>query len=106
VRLHVDWFAREVHPWDHDLPLERQAELFAEQCLEDVDAAIFRLFEELPEVGVIDMSVFDRGSNTKIIKDVVSRENARTSEGLSLGMRLNAIGVNYRRSNLRFESIS
>jgi hypothetical protein len=40
VGLRVEWFARDVHPWDRDLPERRKAELFAQQCLEDVDAAI------------------------------------------------------------------
>ena len=105
VHLRVEWFARDVHPWDRDLSQERQAELFAQQCLEDVDAAIPRLFKELPEIDVVEIGVVDRESNAKIITGVIDRESARASAGLSLGMRLNAIGVNYRLSNLRLEPI-
>ena len=105
VHLRVEWFARDVHPWDRDLSKERQAELFTQQCLEDVDAAIPRLFKELPEIDVVEIGVLDRESNAKIITGVVNRENARASADLSLAMRLNAIGVNYRRSNLRLEPI-
>jgi hypothetical protein len=105
VHLRVEWFARDVHPWDRDLSKERQAELFTQQCLEDVDAAIPRLFNELPEIDVVEIGVLDRESNAKIITGVVNRENARASADLSLAMRLNALGVNYRRSNLRLEPI-
>jgi len=60
VGLRVEWFARDTHPWDRDLPERRQAELFAQQCLEDVDAAIPRLFEGLPEIEVLEISVLER----------------------------------------------
>jgi hypothetical protein len=105
VHLQVEWFARDVHPWDRDLSKDRQAELFIQQCLEDVDAAIPRLFNELPEIDVVEIGVLDRESNAKIITGVVNRENSRASADLSLAMRLNALGVNYRRSNLRLEPI-
>jgi hypothetical protein len=105
VHLRVEWFARDVHPWDRDLPQGRQSELFTQQCLEDVDAAIPRLFKELPEIDEIEIRVLDRESNAQIITGVINRENARVSAGLSLGMRLNALGVNYRRSNFRLEPI-
>jgi len=106
VHLRVEWFARDVHPWDRDLSKERQAELFAQQCLEDVDAAIPRLFHELPELDVVEIGVLDRESNAKIITGVVNRESALASAGLSLRMRLNALGVNYRGINLRLEPIA
>ena len=105
VHLRVEWFARDVHPWDRDLSKERQAELFTQQCLEDVDSAIPRLFKELPEIDEIEIRVLDRESNAQIITGVINRENARASAGLSLGMRLNALGINYRRCNLRLEPI-
>src|SRR5215831_3920910 len=105
IHLRVEWFARDVHPWDRDLPQGRQSELFTQQCLEDVDAAIPRLFKELAEIDEIEISVLDRESNAQIITGVIKRENARASAGLSLGMRLNALGINYRRCNLRIEPI-
>jgi hypothetical protein len=71
-----------------------------------VDAAILRLFKELPEIDVVEIGVLDRESNAKIITGVVNRESARASAGLPLGMRLNALGVNYRRNNFQLEPIS
>lgn len=34
-RLEIEWQARNIHPWDRDLPPARVARLFAEQCLDD-----------------------------------------------------------------------
>jgi len=105
VRLHVEWLARDVHPWDRHLPQERRAELFAHQCLEDVDAAIRRLLGKLPEVDVLEIAVFDPNSRAKIITGLIRRDDAVTPKRLALGMRLKAMGVAYRLSNLRFEPI-
>ena len=106
VGLQVEWFAREIHPWDPDLPERRKAELFAQQCLEDVDAAIPRLFERLPEIDVLEIGVLERTSQTRIIRGVVHRSDLAGQMDSSLGMRLKAIGVNYRRTDLRLEPIA
>jgi hypothetical protein len=105
VGLRVEWFARDVHPWDHDLPEKRKAELFAQQCLEDVDASIPRLFEQLPEIDVLEIKVLERASKSKIISGVIHRNNLDTQVGSSLGMRLKTIGINYRCTDLRLEPI-
>jgi hypothetical protein len=105
LRLHVEWLARDVHPWDRDLPERRQAELFAQQCLEDVDAAVPRLFEQLREIDVVEIGVFERGSKTRIIAGMIHRSDLVAQQGSSLGMRLRMIGINYRRDDLRFEPI-
>ena len=47
-RLEVEWQARDIHPWDQGIAPEEAAQRFAQQCLEDVDAAISSLFESLP----------------------------------------------------------
>jgi hypothetical protein len=104
-RLHVEWLARDVHPWDRDLPERRQAELFAQQCLEDVDAAIPRLFEQLPEIDVLEIGVLERGSRTRIIAGTIHRSDLVARQSSSLGMRLRMARINYRRTNLRFEPI-
>ncbi len=103
VGLQIEWFARDTHPWDRDLPDSRRAELFAQQCLEDVDAAIPRLFDRLPEVDVLEIGVLERSSQNRIIGGVVHRSNLAEHTDSSLGMRLKAIGVNYRRTDLRLE---
>jgi hypothetical protein len=104
--LRVEWFARDVHPWDSDLPERRKAELFAQQCLEDVDAAIPRLFEQLPEIDVLEIEVLERASKSKIIGGVVHRSDLDAQVGSSLGMRLKTIGINYRCADLRLEPIA
>ncbi len=106
VGLDVQWFARDVHPWDRDLPERRRAELFAQQCLEDVDAAIPRLFEQLPEIDVLEVGVLERGSKTKIVASVVRRSDLTGQGGSSLGMRLKTFGINYRCTDLRLEPIA
>jgi hypothetical protein len=106
MSVHVEWFARDVHPWDSDLPERRKAELFAQQCLEDVDAAIPRLFEQLPEIDVLEIEVLERASKNKIIGGVVHRSDLGAQVGSSLGMRLKTIGINYRCEDLRLEPIA
>jgi len=106
MRVRVEWFARDVHPWDSDLPERRKAELFAQQCLEDVDAAIPRLFEQLPEIDVLEIEVLERTSKSKIIGGVVHRSDLAAQVGSSLGMRLKTIGINYRCEDLRLEPIA
>jgi hypothetical protein len=105
VGLRVEWFARDTHPWDRDLPERRQAELFAQQCLEDVDAAIPRLFKGLPEIEVLEISVLERNSQSRIITGVVHRSDFAGCLDSSLGMRLKTIGLNYQCSGLRLEPI-
>ena len=106
VGLQVEWFARDIHPWDRDLPERRKAELFAQQCLEDVDAAIPRLFERLPEIDVLEIAVLERGSQKKIISGIVRRSDLAARIDSSLGMRLKTIGVTYRYTDLKLEPIA
>jgi hypothetical protein len=51
--LKLEWRARDIHPWNRDLPLAEQAELFSEQALQDTDVALIRLFRGLPEIEQI-----------------------------------------------------
>jgi len=52
--LKVEWRAREVHPWDRASASKQREFLLAEQSMADTDAALGRLFNELPEVDVIE----------------------------------------------------
>src|SRR5208282_3730896 len=106
MRVRVEWFARDVHPWDSDLPERRKAELFAQQCLEDVDAAIPRLFAQLPEIDVLEIQVLERSTQNKIIAGVVDRGDLAAQAGSSSGMRLKTIGINFRCTDLRLEPIA
>jgi hypothetical protein len=103
-RLEIRWRAREIHPWDRDLPRERQAAVFAELALADTEAAIMELFEALPHVDVIDLTVLEPESDRTMLAGTVSRPAAnRAGEGavgsrrlLSVKMRLSELGVQLR----------
>src|ERR1700733_13618975 len=90
TRLEIEWPARDIHPWDRGLlsPAQRAA-AFVEQSLADTEAAIYRLFEALPQIDAIALRVLDRITDTVIISGTVSRRAARArDEHLSIGMRL------------------
>jgi hypothetical protein len=95
--LKLEWRARDVHPWDRDLPLAEQAELFSRQALQDTDAALIRLFQGLPEIEEIEFQVLKPdGFGDVILTGAVDREKVLASERpLSLRMRLLNLGVTY-----------
>jgi hypothetical protein len=105
-RLEIEWQARDVHPWERDLPESRLTELFVEQCLDDTSAAIERLFCDLPEVEFIDFRVIDADSSAPIIYGSVGRSEAEALGQVSPGMKLKKLGATYRISNWRFEPLS
>jgi hypothetical protein len=61
IRLEIAWRTRDIHPWDRDDPPDKKA-LYVQQCLEDTDAAITRLFDTLPQVDIIHLKVLERSS--------------------------------------------
>jgi hypothetical protein len=95
--LKLEWRARDVHPWDRDLPPAQQAELFSEQALQDTDVALIRLFQGLSEIEQIEFQVLKPdGFGEVILAGVVDRERAFDPEPpLSLRMRLRMLGVTY-----------
>jgi hypothetical protein len=96
--LQLEWRAREIHPWDRDLPASRQAELFSEQALKDTDAAIIRLFQMLPEIEEIKLQVVKPMSFGGVIfTGIVDRGRALAPKAPpSLKQRLIALGVHYK----------
>jgi hypothetical protein len=97
--------AREVHPWDRDLPERRIAHLFAVQCLDDTSAALERLFSELAEIDIIEFKVMHPVSNVLIVLGSVARLETRTVKANSTGMRLKQLGVTYRLRDWQFEPL-
>jgi hypothetical protein len=100
--LKLEWRARDIHPWDRDLPPAQQAELFSEQALQDTDEALIRLFQGLCEVEQIEFQVVKpngfgaNGFGDVILAGLVDRERALDPEQpLSLRMRLSMLGVSY-----------
>ena len=104
-RLEVEWQARGIHPWDQGLPPEREAQKFVEQCLEDVDAALSRLFEALPDTDEIELRVLDPTSAKPIVAGTVTRAQAVAASAGSVGMKLKSLGLVYRLANWQFESL-
>jgi hypothetical protein len=103
--LRIDWLAREIHPWDRDLPAERAERLFSQQCLEDANAAITRLFAEIPVLDSIEVCVRRDISRPPILAGTVYRNSLTSNDYASIGMRLRAIGLSFRMSNLCLEEV-
>jgi hypothetical protein len=97
-RLEIRWRARDIHPWDRHLARYEREVMFAEQALTDTEAAVGRLFEKLPEIDVIELSVLEPTSETLIAAGTVHRSDLNTVRPrlLSVGMRLREVGVKYR----------
>ena len=95
-RLEIRWRARGIHPWDKHLPEEERAAAFVEQSMLDTEAALFRLFQALPQVHVLDFKVLEPQSDRVIIEGSVSRPNLSDPEAarnLSIRMRLKRLGI-------------
>jgi len=107
THLEIEWRARDIHPWDRGLlsPAQRSA-AFVEQSLAHAEAAIYRLFEALPQVDAITLRVFDRASENLIISGNVSRLAASVrDEELSIGMRLRYLGLTFHSAGSLFEAL-
>lgn len=88
--LEIRWRARDVHPWDRDCVPNEKEVIFAEQALADTEAAVYRLFERLPEIDVIELRVLEPNSEALIATGTVNRSalHEPRSRTLSAGMRL------------------
>ncbi|MGA2408963.1 MAG: hypothetical protein ABSG46_01060 [Candidatus Binataceae bacterium] len=98
VRMQLQWRARDIHPWDRDLPPARAAKKLAKQCLSDAEAALERLFAACPDVDVIELSVIepDPDGNRRVMFGTVRRDEFVQWHPLSTDMRLRLVGVHYR----------
>jgi len=91
--LKIEWHARDVHPWDRGTEEGEREVLFADQSIADTDAALFRLFNELPEVDVIEFRVIHPDSGQRILAGTVERSVPPGSPGLSVRTKLWQRGV-------------
>lgn len=107
THLDIEWCARDIHPWDRGLLSSAQrAAAFVEQSLADTEAAIYRLFEALPQVDVLTVRVFDQTSEHLIISGTVPRPvTSARDEKLSIGMRLMYLGLTYHSAGSLFEAL-
>jgi hypothetical protein len=95
LTMSVTWTARPVHPWDRDLPLEQQDSGFADQCLQDVDIAIARMFSQFPLVERLEISVRHPISHASILTGTAHRADFLAVQRLSIPMRLKMLGLAY-----------
>lgn len=91
--LEIEWCARDIHPWDRFTEPEKREALFAEQSIVDTEAALSRLFNELPEVEVIEFRVIRRGSGQRILAGTVERAARPSSPCVSARTKLWQGGV-------------
>jgi hypothetical protein len=92
--LRVEWCARDVHPWDRDLPAHQRDELFLEQCRHDTIVAVQRLFDQLMEIDVIEIHVFEPPPSARILlAGTVSRHDVTAVTTRSSRMRLKLMGI-------------
>jgi hypothetical protein len=98
VRMQVRWRAREIHPWDRDLPPARAVRKLSQQCLSDTEAALERLFEACPEVDVIEVEVVEPNADgeRRVMFGTVRRDEFAQWHPLSTDMRLRLVGLHYR----------
>ena len=101
--LHIEWLARDVHPWDRGLPLDQTERLFSQQCLADANAAISRLFAEVPVLDAIEVLVRRDPSQAPLMAGVVKRSDLYRSAGASIAMRLRSLGLKFRMHNMQLE---
>ena len=94
TRLEIAWSARDVHPWDRGDAPEKKAELMLKQAMEDAEAAINRLFENLPQIDAIEVTVLEPGSKNIIMAGTVHRPSS-AENGSSVKMRLMNWGIRF-----------
>jgi hypothetical protein len=105
-RLEIEWCARDLHPWDRDLPPQKRAQLVVKQCLADTEEAILTLFTALPQIDVLELKVVAPGSDAVLLAGTVHRSSLAEErrKPLSVKMRLNDMGVRYRSIDSYLES--
>jgi hypothetical protein len=99
----VEWVAREIHPWDRHIASRLRERLFARQSLEDVDAAITRLFDQLPEADALEVRVLREGDHRILFYGRVERTEVAKASHSSPLMKLKNLGINFQVSNWQLE---
>jgi hypothetical protein len=98
LSLKVEWYARDLHPWDRDLPVERRAERFAADVMADTVVAIRQMFDRLAEIDAIQIRVLEPIEPHKtVLAGTVRRDDLNATRGCpSPAMSLKLLGVQHR----------
>jgi hypothetical protein len=101
LSLKVEWYARDLHPWDRDLPVERRAELFTAELMADTVVAIRQIFERLAEIDAIQIRVLEPTEpHETVLAGTVCRDDLNATRGCpSPAMSLKLLGLQYRVSD-------
>jgi hypothetical protein len=101
LSLRVEWYARDLHPWDRDLPVERRAELFTAELLADTVVVIRQIFERLAEIDTVQIRVLEPAEPHKtVLAGTVCRDDLDATWGCpSPAMSLKLLGLEYRVSD-------
>jgi hypothetical protein len=102
-RLEIEWRARKVHPWDSDLSADLAFRRFTEQCIDDTNAALERIFAALAEIDVVQFKVTHPESGALILSGLVTRGELTAPGTPSPRMRLKQLGVTFHSQNWRSE---
>ena len=105
TRLDITWAARDIHPWDRHGSQEQTGAQFVRQALNDAEDAITRLFDELPDIDEITVSVLERGSGKVIMAGTVHRSSL-VETAASVKMRLMNWGIRFSLAGSYFEPVS
>ena len=106
TRLDITWAARDVHPWDRHGSQEQTGAQFVRQALNDAEVAITRLFDNLPDIDEIAVSVLESGSDKIIMAGTVHRSSLANQTAASVKMRLMNWGIRFSLAGSYFEPVS
>ena len=104
--MQVEWIARDIHPWDRSISCELKERLHTQQCLDDTQAAIDRLFYAIPTLNSLRIRVFSESPRSLLITGVIKRNQLKLVRHLPVGMKLKTLGVQFRIANWKLEPLS
>jgi hypothetical protein len=102
--LQLEWLARDLHPWDRDLPRVRAHLEFSAQCFDDTEAAITRLFNEIPVLDAIEVCIRREAAQSPLLTGTVEREDFERIERAPAALKLRRVGLKFCMSNEGLES--
>jgi hypothetical protein len=97
--LQIEWLARDLHPWDRDLPRARAQREFSAQCFDDTDAALTRLFNEIPVLDAIQVCIRREAADAPLLTGTVEREDFERNDPSPAAMKLRRFGLKFRMNN-------